>query len=123
MKRFISLFILFIGIISNAYSENKDGSDSSQTTIIDIIGKANDKPTVHRAPLHVYIHAYYDASTNTVEIIYDGETEGEVYLYLNDMFIDYDSNINTTFNLPAASGNYTIEIITDSWTAYGYLKI
>lgn len=122
MKRILSLFIASILVSLTVFAHDETPSCSHEIDL-DFERLSGETPTVHRAPLHVYIHAYYDASTNTIEIIYDGETEGEVYIYLNDMLIDYDSNIHTTFNLPAASGNYTIEIITDSWTAYGYLKI
>lgn len=101
----------------------QDGTPTCSHEIdLDFERLSGETPTIHRSPLRVYIHAYYEASTNTIEIIYDGETEGEVFLYLNDLIIDYDCNINTTFSLPLASGNYTIEIVTDSWTACGYLK-
>ncbi len=58
-----------------------------------------------------------------IEITYSGETSGEVYLYRNDSLIDYDTEINTSFSLPEATGAYHIVIITENWTANGYLEL
>lgn len=123
MKRLLSLFISILAISLSAVAENTNEGNQSRPVGIDLITIANEKPTVHRSPMHVYISAYYDASTNTIEISYDGEAEGEVYLYLDDMVIGYSADINTELPLPSYSGSYTIEIVSGSWTAYGYLQL
>lgn len=84
--------------------------------------KKNDNGPL-RAPLSVQIEAYYNAEPNTIDIIYDGVADGEVYLYFGDDIVGYDSQINTTLQVPANKGVYTIEIVTASWTAYGSIQL
>lgn len=92
--------------------------------IIDVkVKKKNDPDGPLRAPLSVQIEAYYNAEPNTIDIIYDGEADGEVYLYFGDDIVGYDSQINTTLQVPANKGVYTIEIVTASWTAYGSIQL
>ena len=58
----------------------------------------------------------------TININYEGEAIGEVYLNLNGMVIDYSSEINSIFQI-SSPGLYEIEIVGESWTAYGYLQL
>ena len=60
--------------------------------------------------------------SRTIDIYYIGEAEGEVFLYLNGIAVDYSSELNTTFQL-SGSGLYQIEVITSSWKASGSIKI
>lgn len=80
------------------------------------------KPPIHRAPMRICVDAYYDALSGSISIIYDGEAEGEVNLYSDGVLIDSSSEISTTF-LISDSGVYTIEIVTESWTATGSIEI
>ncbi len=57
-----------------------------------------------------------------MEICYDGEAAGEVFLYLNNNIIRYNSEINSTFPI-SDPGLYTIEIVGETWTAIGYLQL
>ncbi|MDE5585069.1 MAG: hypothetical protein K2I92_01870, partial [Muribaculaceae bacterium] len=61
-------------------------------------------------------------TSSNLSIIYDGDTEGEVFLYRDGELIDTSSEINTTFTIPG-SGYYTIEITTDNWIATGDFEI
>lgn len=103
-----------------------DGSDNKSTSepITLILHPINTEsnPTIHRAPMRTYVEGYYDAWTQTITIQYDGEATGEVHLYRDEIFVDSSCEINTTFML-IESGFYTIEIITDSWSAIGSIDI
>ena len=72
--------------------------------------------------MRICVDAYYDALSGSISIIYDGEAEGEVNLYSDGVLIDSSSEISTTF-LISDSGVYTIEIVTESWTATGSIEI
>lgn len=122
MKSILSLFVALTLSSLSMFAQN-NGTTCSREVDLEFERLSGEKPTVHRSPMHVYISAYYDAATNTIEISYDGEAEGEVYLYLNDMMVGYSAGINTELSLPSYSGNYTIEIVSDTWTAYGYLQL
>ena len=55
-------------------------------------------------------------------ILYDGDATGEVFLYLNNNIIEYDSEINTSFQI-SIPGLYKIEIIGETWIAQGYIQL
>lgn len=81
------------------------------------------RPTkTHRSPIRIDIEAYYNEEVGSLYIIYVGEAVGEVYIYRNDNAIGYDSELNTSFQI-SAPGLYRIEIITETWTATGYIQI
>lgn len=68
------------------------------------------------------IEAYYDQVRHSIKIYYDGEADGEVFLYLNDNIVGYSSEINTTFQIEEP-GIYRIEILGESWIAEGSLQV
>lgn len=68
------------------------------------------------------IEAYYNATTQTIDILYDGEADGEVYLYLNNNMVDYSPEINISFPI-SAPGLYKIEVIGETWIAEGFLEV
>lgn len=78
--------------------------------------------TVHRAPMRINVEAYYNEADGTLEVCYDGEASGEVFLYRDNSLIGYDSEINTSFQI-LESGNYKIEIVAECWIACGYIQI
>lgn len=123
MKRFLSLIIVIIAIALPSVAKDSKDDSSSKPIVLDISqnGNHSDHP-VHRVPMHLNIEAYYEAETNSINICYDGEAAGEVYLYLNGDIVDYSSEINTTFQLHTA-GMYKIEIHGGSWLAEGYLNL
>lgn len=126
MKKFLASLIFILTIALSAYAEcDNTGQNGYHPTNIDLkLGKIeNGNGTPHRKQFYVYIEAYYIPQNNSIEITYFGEAEGEAYLYNGDNLIDYSSSINTTFTLPSQNGLYTIEIVTDSWIAQGYLQI
>ncbi len=84
--------------------------------------RANPTPTIHRAPMHVCVDAYYDELSSTITINYDGEATGETLLYKDGELFDSSSEINTTFSI-MESGYFTIEINTEYWTAEGSIEI
>jgi hypothetical protein len=67
--------------------------------------------------------AWYNAQSNSIDISYNGLADGEVYLYMNGDIIGYDSIINTSLPLPSDRGLFQIEIVSDTWTAYGLLQL
>lgn len=75
-----------------------------------------------RSPMHINVEAYYDMQTQTITILYNGETKGEVNLYYEGSLVDISSEINTSFSL-SSNGEYAIEIVTETWIAAGYLTI
>lgn len=79
-------------------------------------------PTILHAPMRINIDVYYNNENGVLEIFYDEEATGEVFLYLNENIIGYDSDINNSFQI-SVSGFYKIEIISETWVATGYLKI
>lgn len=126
MKRFIILLVTVVAfnIFTYAEGENDNKSPNEATPIKwEFRKKGNVGDIPHRKPIHINIEAYYNDTTNSIEITYYGEAEGEVYLYKGNNLIDYSSSINTTFTLPSPSGTYTIEIISDSWEAQGQIQL
>ena len=77
---------------------------------------------MHRAPMRINIEAYYNEVDGTLDICYDGEAVGEVFLYLDDTIVGYDSEINTSFPI-SSSDLYKIEIISETWVATGYIQL
>ncbi len=122
MKKLLSLILVMMAFAFQASAEE------SKSISIPIVAESHESnnnrfPKVHRAPMRINIEAWYNSDSNTIDIIYDGETEGEVILYLNDNIVGYDSTINTTFSLPTSHGAYRIEIVTDNWTAEGGIQL
>lgn len=122
MKKIISLFLLMIAIALPSIAQQSSGHTSDRPVSLEVRQTKNPGTRVHRAPMRINIEAYYNEVDGTLEICYDGEAVGEVYLYLNDTIVGYDSEINTSFPIPS-SGLYKIEIITDSWTGVGYIRL
>lgn len=121
MIRFLSL-IFVISIASLSVAQNPKTDSSSKDIILEYV-QYNETSGRHRAPLRLNIQAYYNAESNTIDIAYDGEAEGEVYIYLNENIIGYDSEINTSIQLPTTSGLYKIYIIEKNWIARGQIQL
>ena len=103
----------------------KGSKDNSSTKPINLELRKdsnNSDHPVHRAPMRINIEAYYDSETGSINISYDGEAAGDVYLYLNGDIVDYNSEINTTFQIHT-TGMYRVEIHGASWIAEGYLNL
>ena len=100
------------------------GFAEQRGVFMDIHRKANPNKntSVDRAPMYIDLEAFYDSESQTISVCYDGECEGEVYLYLNETVVGYDSEINTSFQI-SSPGLYKIEVISESWIATGYIQL
>lgn len=121
MKYFFSIFLFIIAMDFQmiANSTNDEVTDEIEL----ILNKEDDKPNFNRAPMRINVKAFYDSNSRKIKVFYNGEAEGEVFLYLNEDIIGYDSQINTSLTLPSTPGLYKIEIIGETWMAQGYLQL
>lgn len=122
-KILIILFSIFtLGI--NCYAENEKTDDKTPSNIFLEIRKKDSCPsTPFRSPMHINIDALYNSDTHSLSIIYDGEAEGEVFVYLGDSLVGYSNEIDSTIVIPSIPGAYSVEIITESWTALGAIEL
>lgn len=123
MKKILFLILVMMTFALHAMAgESKTSSSSSQGIMLEI---AQYKETIgrHRAPMRISIEAWYNAESNTIDITYDGEAEGEVFLYLNGNILDYSPEINSSLILPYSPGLYTIEIVSETWRAEGCIQL
>lgn len=125
MKKFLFLILFVMSTIGNIVSLASTNNTSSNRDLpINLdIHQVKRNPSVKRTPGIIDIEVYYNENTNTIEILYDGESIGEVFIYLDDKIVGYSSDINTIISLPSENGNYKIEIITDYWIAIGYIEL
>lgn len=122
MKKIVSLILIIIAGVLPAVAQDSDDNSTSEQVGLEINRKQESPTGRHRVPVHVNIEAWYNAESGSIEIVYDGETEGEVFLYLNGNIIGYDSNINTSFQI-SAPGLYQIEVNAETWTATGQIRL
>lgn len=122
MKIFLSLILIFITGILPVIAQDSGYNSTPEQVGLEINRKQESSTGRHRVPARINIEAWYNAESGSIEIVYDGEAEGEVFLYLNGNIIGYDSNINTSFQI-SAPGLYKIEIVTESWTATGQFRL
>lgn len=122
MKKLLSLIIAVMMLSFQAIAQESETTTSSQQIFLEHTTRnlTYERP---RAPMRVNIEAFYNAESHTIDISYDGEANGEVFLYLNDDIIGYDSSINTSIQIPYVSGLYRIEIVSDTWIAQGYIQL
>lgn len=119
------LFLILAMMVFTLPSIAKGSKDNSSTKPINLELRQdsnNSDHPVHRAPMRINIEAYYDSENGSINISYDGEAAGDVYLYLNGDIVDYNSEINTTFQIHT-TGMYKVEIHGASWIAEGYLNL
>lgn len=124
MKKILSLILVMMMFALHAMAEESKTSTSSQSIMLEIAQyNDNESSGRFRAPMRIGIEAWYNAESNTIDITYDGEAEGEVFLYLNEDIVEYDSKINTSLHLPSSHGLFTIEIIGETWIAQGDIQL
>lgn len=114
--------LVMMSFALHAMAEESNASKSSQSIMLEI-AQYNEPSGRFRAPMRIGIEAWYNAESNTIDITYNGEDEGEVFLYLNENIVEYDSKINTSLHIPSSHGLYTIEIISETWIAQGYIQL
>jgi hypothetical protein len=122
MKKLLSLVIVMMSFAIQALAEDIDTDTTSQGIMLEIT-QYNETTGRHRSKIHLSVEAWYNASDNTIEILYDGESEGEVYIYMNGNIVNYDLTINTSLKIPSLRGLYAIRIVTETWYAQGYLQL
>lgn len=122
MKKILSVILTVMTIVLPIAAQESTSGSSTVRVGLEITQTQEKATTVHRAPMRINIEAFYDGGSGTLNICYDGEAVGEVYLYLNDNIIGYDSELNTLFQI-STPGLYRIEIIGETWIAQGYLQL
>lgn len=121
MHKILSLILVMIAIAVSAIAQDSNGNSKSKHVELEL--QRRDKtPTMVHAPLHINIDVYYYEEDGTLEVCYEGESTGEVFLYLNDTVIGYNSEINSSFQI-SDPGCYKIEIVGETWVATGYLQL
>ena len=122
MKKFLSLILVMIAVTLPVFAQESTSSSSTGRVGLEVRQTQETATTVHRAPMRINIEAFYNEGSGTLDICYNGEAIGEVFLYLNDNIIGYDSELNTSFQI-STPGLYRIEIIGETWIAQGYIQI
>lgn len=123
MKKILSIILVMMSIVFSSVAQESNNGSSDRPIVLESHSIDNSgNSTRHRAPMRINIEAFYDSDNQTINIIYDGEADGEVLLYLNESVIDYSSEINTSF-LISTAGIYKIEIIGETWVAIGYIRL
>lgn len=122
MKKVLSFILLMLAVVFPAIAQNPSNTSSNRRVGLEIRPKKDPVTSIHRTPMYIDLEAFYDSESQTVSVCYDGESEGEVYLYLSENVVGYDPEINTSFQI-TSPGFYKIEIISESWIATGYLQI
>ena len=122
MKKVLSFILLTLAVVFPAVAQNSTTGSSTNRVKLEISQKKDPVTSIHRIPMHIDIEAFYDPESQTISVCYDGDGEGEVYLYLNENVVGYDSEINTSFQI-SSPGLYKIEVISESWIATGYIQL
>lgn len=121
MNKILSLILVMIAVALPMTAQDSNGNSNSKHVELKL--KHNHTtPTMVHAPMHINIDVYYYEEDGNLEVCYDGESTGEVFLYLNDTVIGYNSEINSSFQI-SDPGCYKIEIVGETWVATGYLQL
>ncbi len=123
MTKILSLVIVMIMAAFQAMAQESKTNTSSQSIKLEITQLRTHNTGVHRAPKHISIEAFYDAESNSIDISYDGENDGEVFVFMGENLIGYDSTINTIIQLPYDSGQFHLEISGETWIAQGFISL
>ena len=124
MNKLLSLIIAVMMLAFQAAAQGTPKTPSSSQGIkLEITQYNNDTTGRHRTPMHINVVAFYNEEINTIDISYDGEADGEVYLYLNGNAMDYSPEITTSLQVPSMHGLYQVMIITETWIAQGYIQL
>jgi len=123
MKRTLFIIFVIMTIGFHSIAQETKNSSSSFPIGLKIQNRSGMNPKTHRAPMQINIEVYYNTDENAVEISYDGDAEGEVFLYQNENVVGYSSELNATLPIPSEVGMYMIEIVCEQWTAQGFLEL
>lgn len=122
MKKLLLLFVAILAIWSQAFAKESDDTPPSQPVGLEFHRFNNPGNGPHRAPFSLNISVFFDSDLNLLEVLSDDDISAEVFLYLNDVLINYSSQLNTSFQITNIQGLYKIVIMGDSWEAVGYLQ-
>lgn len=124
MKKILSIILLMMTTFIPLLAQESNGNSSSTNIGLEFHNLTDGSCQVqHRAPIRIIdIEAFYINENNSIDICYTGEATGEVFLYLNNNIIEYNSEINTSFQI-STPGLYKIEIIGETWIATGYIQL
>ena len=122
MKKILSLILVMMAVTLPVIAQESSSSSSTKRVGLEVTQTYGRPTTAHRAPMRINIEAYYNEGNGTLDICYDGAASGEVYLYINDTIVGYDSELNTSFQI-STPGLYRIEIISATWIAQGYIQL
>lgn len=122
MKKILSLILVMIAVTLPVIAKESTSGSSTTRVGLEVAQTYGHTTTAHRAPMRINIEAWYNSESKSIEILYDGAANGEVFLYLNENIIGYDSELNTSFQI-STPGSYKIVIVGESWTAQGYLQL
>lgn len=121
MNKILSLILVMIAVALPMTAQESSNGSSTRRVGLEI-SQTKGKSTVLRAPMRIDVQVYYYEEDGNLEVCYDGESTGEVFLYLNDTVIGYNSEINSSFQI-SDPGCYKIEIVGETWMATGYLQL
>ena len=97
MKKFFTLIIVFMAIALPMTAKDSGNKPNPTPIILESTPNNNHpNPTIPRAPMRISVEAWYDAASETISILYDGYSLGEVFLFRNGELVDRSSEINTT---------------------------
>lgn len=122
MKKILSLILVMMAVTLPVIAQESSSSSSTIQVELEVRRTNNTAHPVHRVPMRINLEAYYNEENGTLDICYNGEAVGEVFLYHNDNIVGYDSELNTSFQI-STPGLYRIEIIGETWLAQGYIQI
>lgn len=127
MKKIIALMMLFsITFINRAIA---DGTDSSDSEVLEMDSKGLNKNEVERSLDCPIIEAVLHSSIQQVEVILYNIGDAEVYIVNSqDQIISNttaQTDIPTTVNLnvTGGQGTYYVVIMSDDWYAEGKFKL
>lgn len=123
MKKILSLILVMMSIAFSSVAQASNNGNANIPIVLESHPIDNNgNSTRHRAPMRINIEALYDSDSRSINIYYNGEVDGDVYLYLNETVIDYSSEINTSFPI-YTPGFYKIEIIGENWIVEGDIQL
>lgn len=119
MRKIILIFIAIMALFPSVMAWSAEDKPSSEVPL-KYYKKGHDTK-VERSIFRLDISVTYHSETHLLEVNAD-DIEAEVFLYLNDNVVGYNSEINTTFQIEEP-GIYRIEILGESWIAEGSLQV
>lgn len=82
MKKILSIILVMIAFSLHSVAQESPSSSSPTRIELETQQTKNSNHPVHRAPIRIDIEAWYNAESKSIDIIYNGEAIGEVFLYL-----------------------------------------